>query len=285
LRLVGLDGMARRTYYRLRDLSQSARLLLIENPRVRRQGAPDGMPLPPARLIYLVQGSYHLKDFYARGLAAAESIRSILKASGVELVAGQRVLDFGCGCGRVIRHWQGRGLELHGCDYNERLVAFCRRALPFARFSVNGLRMALPYPDAAFDLVYALSVVTHFDVDTEDFWLGELSRIVKPGGHLYITVQGTRRLHAMTPTERQLFEKGERISVNAGQAGSNDCYAYHPEAFVRRHFGRALTVVSFVPGGQADNGQDVCLLRTRSRPRVERRAAEPCGGEAPLRPE
>jgi SAM-dependent methyltransferase len=268
LRLIGLEATARRTYYRLRDLSRSVKVLLIDNPRVRRERTPDGIPLPPVRLVYLVQGSYYLRDFYARGLAAAESIRSILKANGVELVAGQRVLDFGCGCGRVIRHWQGRELELHGSDYNGRLVGFCQRAMPFAHFSVNGLRTTLPYSGATFDLVYALSVFTHFDDDTENFWLGELSRVVKPGGYLYITVQGARRLHAMTPGERRSFERGERVSVNADRAGSNDCYAYHPEAFVRRHFGRALTVVDFVPGGQTDNGQDVCLLRTPSRPRV-----------------
>jgi SAM-dependent methyltransferase len=262
LRLVALERPARRLYYRLQDLFATGRDIFIDNPQVQRRGVPDGLPLPPARLVNLVQGSYNLQTFYSKGLLAAQSVRAILKANGAELAASPRVLDFGCGCGRVIRHWHSlHGVELHGCDYNPRLIDFCRRALPFARFEVNELRAPLVYADDTFDVVYALSVFTHLDEAAEDFWLRELTRIVKPGGHLFITVQGTRRLHAMTPEQRARFERGERITENAGGAGSNDCYAYHPEQFVRRHFGGHLTVVDFVPGGQADNRQDVCLLR------------------------
>ena len=64
------------------------------------------------------------------------------------------MLDFGCGCGRVMRWWKDlESTRLHGTDYNPYLVAWCRQNLPFAEFSVNGLEAGLDLPDGHFDLV------------------------------------------------------------------------------------------------------------------------------------
>ena len=65
------------------------------------------------------------------------------------------MLDFGCGCGRMIRHWHDLPRRrLHGCDYNPLLVAWCSEHLPFAEFRGNALEPPLPYEDDQFDLVY-----------------------------------------------------------------------------------------------------------------------------------
>ena len=57
-------------------------------------------------------------------------------------------LDFGCGCGRVLRHWAGlEGPAIHGSDYYERLVGWCAANLPFVTASVNDLAPPLRYDD------------------------------------------------------------------------------------------------------------------------------------------
>ena len=71
------------------------------------------------------------------------------------------ILDFGCGCGRVVRWWRDLPAEIHGSDFNPTLVRWCRENLPFGVFEVNRPEPPLPYPDDSFDLVYALSVLTH----------------------------------------------------------------------------------------------------------------------------
>ena len=48
----------------------------------------------------------------------------------------------------------------------------------------------LPYPDEYFDVVYCLSVFTHLNESMQDLWIEELSRILKPGGVLLLTIYG-----------------------------------------------------------------------------------------------
>ena len=257
-----MEAPARRVYYRALDMLGSARELMIKNPLYRLKGSPDGLRLPPARLVYLVQGTYGLGLFYAAGIRGAASIRAVLARNGLSMDSFRAVLDFGCGCGRVVRHWKSlTGPTIHGSDYNPRLIEYCRRALPFARFSVNQPASRLPYENGAFDFIYAISVFTHLDETTEDFWIGELRRVLEPGGHLLVTLIGTKRLHALTEAQRKQFERGERVAVNETSSGTNDCYVYHPESFVREKFGRTFTVVDFVVGGQQENQQDVLLVR------------------------
>jgi hypothetical protein len=49
------------------------------------------------------------------------------------------ILDFGVGCGRVARHWNGLSAEVHGCDYNPVLVEWCKANLPHLRAVTNRL--------------------------------------------------------------------------------------------------------------------------------------------------
>jgi SAM-dependent methyltransferase len=261
-RWLGVEAPVRQFYYRALGTLRSARELTIKNPLYRLTGPPDGLPLPPARLVYLVQGTYGLRAFYTNGVRGAASINAVLARNGLSMDGFRAVLDFGCGCGRIVRHWKHlNGPTIHGSDYNPRLIEYCRRKLPFAQFSVNQPRAQLTYENGAFDFIYAISVFTHLDEAAEDFWIGELRRVLEPGGHLLITVIGTKRLHALTPAQRAQFERGERVAVNQASTGTNDCYVFHPEPFVRAKFGWSFTIADFVPGGQQENQQDVILFR------------------------
>ena len=73
----------------------------------RLKGAPDGLPLPPGQLMFLVQGTTNVREFLTDGRGTAEGVLDVLKSSGVAVDSSTSVLDFGCGCGRVIRHVHG----------------------------------------------------------------------------------------------------------------------------------------------------------------------------------
>ena len=52
----------------------------------------------------------------------------------------ETMLDFGCGCGRILRWWASLkdSCEIWGCDYNADLIAWCQRRLSyFAQFKVT----------------------------------------------------------------------------------------------------------------------------------------------------
>jgi len=91
-----------------------------------------------------------------------------------------RVLDFGCGIGRIYR-----GLEpldyYVGVDISKSYLDFFRRENPEAQvIQVESFKIPLPKDD--FDTVTCYSVFTHLPPEHVDLVLAEFHRVLKPGG-------------------------------------------------------------------------------------------------------
>ena len=248
---------------RTRAFEERSRRVVTNGLRVLRGQPPLPPPLPPTPLIVLVAGNTDPEWFLQSGRMGAESIAEILEKNGLSVTAMGAVLDFGCGVGRVLRHWSGvKGPTFYGTDYNPELVEWCRENLSFARVQVNGLTGALSYPPNTFDLVYALSVFTHLTPDQQDDWMKELGRITKPGGHLLITTHGEYYLSLLPASDQEAFRAGRRVTIAAEHAGTNVCAAYHPHSSVRDHLAAGFDVVDFIAEGARGNPkQDYWLLR------------------------
>ena len=132
LRFVpGLSRLVRSLDSREREsrlLTAECRRLAAENhrlkatspePRARATPPADELPLPPDVLRLMVAGTDDAEWFLTAGRRAAESLAAVLAKAGVALHQCRRVLDFGCGCGRVIRHLRHLPADLHGCDTNQ----------------------------------------------------------------------------------------------------------------------------------------------------------------------
>jgi SAM-dependent methyltransferase len=212
---------------------------------------PDGLPVPPPRLRLVVDGrSAGAEHFLRVGAQLARSVRDAVGASGASMEELDRVLDFGCGCGRVARHWaELEGPEVHGCDYNAELIAWCEDNLPFLRTARNALEPPTRYQDASFDLVYAFSVLTHLSEPLQHAWMGELRRILRPGGLLLITTLGESCRPRLTPPELRRFDTGQLVVERARHAGDNACTAYHPRAYVTERLLRGFTDVDLLDLG------------------------------------
>ena len=104
----------------------------------------------------------------------------------------QRLLDWGCGCGRLTAHWlhQGRIPEIHGCDINPDGIAWCRSHLRNGHFAVVKFDPPTPYTNDYFDGIAAFSVFTHLTQPAQQQWLAEMHRILRPGGVFVATVHG-----------------------------------------------------------------------------------------------
>jgi SAM-dependent methyltransferase len=223
---------------------------------------PDGLPLPPAALRVLVTETADPTLFLLGGAASAEVICNGLDDAGVELAG--TVLDFGCGCGRVARQWAGLGLDLHGCDYNPKLAKWCSQNLPFMRTRVNSLTPPSAYEPGTFDLVYAMSILTHLTEPVAHAWVAEWERILKPGGVLLISVHGDAFRDQLGRQARPLYDAGEMVVKKARIEGMNACVANHPYAYVTERLLARFDLLSFTPNPSEAFAQDVYVARARN---------------------
>ena len=171
------------------------------------------------RLVRSSTGTSSLPWLFQGGARAAESISGVLARNGSDIRNFRSILDFGCGCGRVIRHWAKQDAAVHGCDYNRKSVEWCRRSLTFARFEVNALTPPLPYADGQFDLVYALSVFTHLPEPLHFAWMCEMKRVLKTDGFLIFSTHGEPYLGDLTPDQQAEFHAGRVVVKDQDSAG------------------------------------------------------------------
>src|SRR3954467_9537034 len=110
---------------------------------------------------------------------------------------GEQVLDLGCGFGRHAFEAYRRGANVVAVDRSADEVAQVTamfRAMEAAGEVPPGLRaravradlLALPFPDASFDVVMASEVLEHIPAD--EIALAEIARVVRPGGRVAVTV-------------------------------------------------------------------------------------------------
>jgi 2-polyprenyl-3-methyl-5-hydroxy-6-metoxy-1,4-benzoquinol methylase len=232
-------------------------------PRGAEPAAADGLPVPPARLIMRVAGTPDVAWFLESGRLAADSIRAALERADTRIEDARSILDFGCGCGRVVRNWANAGGAVAGSDLSGEAIAWCREHLRFARFETNTLVPPLAFDDAAFDVAYALSVFTHLPAAMQLDWMDELARVTQPGAHLILTTHGERYRERLDTEEQASFARGELVVRWAEVAGTNLCTTFHPPSWVREHLvPRGFEEVAFVAEGAVGNPyQDLFLLR------------------------
>ncbi|MEA2264525.1 MAG: hypothetical protein QOE27_108 [Solirubrobacteraceae bacterium] len=241
---------------------------VLERTGLRSQMPPEGVHAM-ARDALAAGGGYWYADLVA----------DALRAAGASLWDVRDGLDFGASSGRVVRVLAAGHPDARwsGCDPNGPAIAWARANLPGIDFFVSPQDPPLARPDGAFDLVFAISVWSHYDRGAALRWLGEMARIVRPGGHLLITTHGPQSVayHAerFTRPASQLLEivtalhrEGFWFAPEFGLAG--DWGVVHPEwgtAFLSPEWllsqiGERWHVAHFMPGCVEGN-QDVYVLR------------------------
>ncbi|MFF5143174.1 class I SAM-dependent methyltransferase [Streptomyces sp. NPDC013157] len=100
-----------------------------------------------------------------------------------------RILDYGCGYGRVTAELSEHGFsDVSGADPSPTLIARARRLRPDLRFTVLSSPPELPSEPETFDVVLLFAVLTCIpDDDTQQALFTELNRLLTPGGLLYVS--------------------------------------------------------------------------------------------------
>lgn len=219
-----------------------------------------GIAVPPPHLSFRSAADYDTSRFLATGRRGIESVGEMLADMGRPLPGFGRLLDLGCGCGRILRHLpQSGGPAAVGADIDGEAVRWCGRNLPGA-FVRTGLADPLPFGPESFDLVLAVAVICHLSLPHQRSLLREMGRILGPGGTALVTVKGPSRRYEIPSRLVGDFDAGRPVVVEPEFSGTRYCLAYHPTGALEGLLPPGLKSICRAPLGSRDTGQDVCLL-------------------------
>ncbi len=203
-----------------------------------------------------------------------------------------KVLDFGAGCGRMIRFLSDftDRYEPFASDVNGQHMAWCEENLKGVTCFKN--ETVPPFPEKAgardvggFDLIYSLSVFTHLPEAAARKWMEEIHARLAPGGIVIFTTHGDRALETICTSEvhQTMFmvtqSRAEEIRANlererfaylkypedvlqAADAGSDYGNLFIHPAYVRQEWGRMFEELEYISGGLR-GWQDIVVLRRR----------------------
>ena len=204
--------------------------------RTSREGPvfDGGLAVPPPKLRVRVVGHTNVDQFLTAGRIESEIIRQALARDDAEIGQLASILDWGCGCGRILRWWKDLDrTEISGSDYDPQLVGWVDQNLPFVCAKVNQLSPPLPFESGSFDLVYAISIFTHLDDRLAAEWMREIHRVLAPGGRFFFTTHGESYRDRLSTAEDTAFGNGRSVVQFGSTEGSNLCAAFHPPGWIR----------------------------------------------------
>jgi ubiquinone/menaquinone biosynthesis C-methylase UbiE len=230
--------------------------------------------IPPPYLRARVHGGIGIESFEEAGRILASNVFEYL-AQDIRAGPEYRVLDFGVGCGRVLRRLDvlcrekssPNQIRWYGCDIDNRAIEWCQRYLSaIGEFIVNDPHPPLPFPDQYFDFIYSISIFTHLPEDMQFAWLGELNRVLKLGGNAILSAHSfddLPRNHKENGQIKDQINRGFHYNIGIDKTeGLPDFYqvSYHTREYIQREWSKYFAIEEFKERGIA-NHQNLILCR------------------------
>jgi ubiquinone/menaquinone biosynthesis C-methylase UbiE len=167
-------------------------------------------------------------------LGADSSKRPLIEQAQIE--PGQRVLDIGCGTGSlaVLIKKTHPDAEVVGIDPDRAALAVAERKAKRRRLAIKfdrGFADRMPYGDASFDRVFSSFMFHHLGADEKAATLGEIRRVLKPGGSLHLLDftrsddahgHGAPRIHRRGPMAERIEGRMTVLMDAAGLADARE---------------------------------------------------------------
>jgi SAM-dependent methyltransferase len=230
-------------------------------------------PIPTGSLL----DGYTVEEWLKSGKENVDTMIRLLNSAKFSIQKRNRILDFGCSTGRMIRWLAGLAeeMEIWGVDINACHIVWCQENLiPPFNFATVTIEPHLPFKDEYFDLIYCGSVFTHID-DLAYAWLLELKRIMRPGGMAYVTVLDEHSADLIANhIDRVPYWRGLRdflLSIDKNKElgklnyymycvapGGPDSQVFYDLDYLRQHWGRILKIISVTQ--EAYGGQTAIVM-------------------------
>ncbi|WP_439578548.1 class I SAM-dependent methyltransferase [Elioraea sp.] len=239
------------------------------------------LPVPPPELMTCGDGDYRA--------IGAEFLGHFVRRAGLDPT--ERVLDLGCGIGRMtvpLTQYLAETARYEGVDVDAAAIAWCARAITpvYPQFTFRHLDVihplynpagtlaaehaALPFASASFDVVLLVSVLTHLDRAAVRRYAAEIARVLAPGGRCFATaflLNGPARAGIATGSARPAFpDRPEETVLHADPEAPLAAVAHDEDALLasflaaglRRRRPAAYGTWSGRKGGASF--QDICVF-------------------------
>lgn len=229
-------------------------------------------PLPDIANIHRVSGpTSDAFQYLVYGATTFQQLDLIARRHAGRPIADLgTVLDWGVGCGRVLRQirelGEGRAGRTIGLDIDEVNVRWCAQNLAahgdFRVLSLDGFDLE----EQSVDFLYGISVMTHLTEFHQMMWLDQIRRILRPGGLAVLTVHGEgvyyRQPQALFTPFVERFGFFDGIADNAIGEDRNTYYraTYHSRSYIEQTWSRYFEIIDVIVMGQHFS-QDYVILR------------------------
>ncbi len=226
------------------------------------------VPLPPRELRARDIGTGSAQWFQKSGRLSVVSLEGAMASLGMKWSDFGRILDFGAGCGRLLRHLLPRVplARVWACDTDAPAVVWLQQNMPRVHARLNSAAVPLAFAPGLFDLVLAIDVFTTMDEVSQDAWLQELRRVTKPGGLLLLTANGLANWNDALAADPQL-KSHEALFASTGFCSASNpvgsLRSFQHPAYIRERWARWLDVLDIRQQAVYPH-QDLVILARRA---------------------
>ncbi|MGI5828062.1 MAG: class I SAM-dependent methyltransferase [Patescibacteria group bacterium] len=238
------------------------------------------MPLTPYQQVQQVRDHYN-----AIGQHFSETRKKRMWAEILPFTKfvkpGMKVLDVGCGNGRLIPEFSGKKISYLGIDFSETLIEQAKERFPKRRFLLRDITTLQGWSHIGeYDALFCLGVLHHVpDRNRQHTVLQQMYQHTKPGGFVVISVWNLWQTRFWSNHVKQLHKKIDYgnlsyvwvpYSVSNGTKNTKTvnrfCKAYLPGELIGlvKQVGYQVDTFYFASKGETHlsifNGQNFCLL-------------------------
>jgi SAM-dependent methyltransferase len=218
----------------------------------RTTDGAEEAPYPPLELADRVFGverwtSDPIRTYAEMGAQTRRAITSLLPEDWS--FRGKRVLDFGCGAGRTLRHFlpEAEEADFWGTDIDQASIEWMQANLCPPLHAWHGHHAPpLGLEHDSFDLIWAVSVFTHLTSNSTP-WLLELHKLLKPGGLLIPTYMGSGICELVAGEPWDDDRHGRTTLRHTAPWDEGGPAVLISDWWMREHWGRAFEVVDVKP--------------------------------------
>lgn len=213
---------------------------------------------PPLWCMHDMYGHTSYRHYTTSGKQHADTINDHINAHADGACIS--ITEWGCGLARILQHFPETMIRT-GTDYNAEAIAWVNETFPNLTAIKNEMMPPWKISMVSQDVIYAISIFTHLGEDTQNSWVKQIARSLKPGGLFIFTVHGAPRIGQLLASEQAIFDSGKPVYRTKVKEGSRLFVSYHPDSAIRKIFASDF---DYVDGPLEQIGQTLWVMRKKA---------------------